>query len=74
MIKVNIQLFAHKKGMGSTRTVVTVSQSVLALSVLTVRRFLQVTSLLSREAHTFIRVLMLASVQMTHCLQRLTAC
>ena len=39
MLKINIQLFAHKKGVGSTRTVVIVNLSVLVLSVQTVSLF-----------------------------------
>lgn len=40
MLKINIQLFAHKKVWVLQRTAVTVNQSVLALSVQTVRSVL----------------------------------
>ena len=45
MLKINIQLFAHKKGMGSTKNGRDSESKRLALSVQTVRRFSQATSL-----------------------------
>ena len=60
MLKINIQLFAHKKGMGSTKN--GRDQRDLAQSVPTVSLFLQVTSFTSSAEHTSIRATTLARV------------
>ena len=56
MIKVNLQLFAHKKGMGSTKNGRDSESKRLGVKRETDRRFSQATSLLSREVLTFIQV------------------
>ena len=48
MIKVNLQLFAHKKGMGSTKNGRDSESKRLGVKLQTDRRFSQATSLLSR--------------------------
>ena len=60
MLKLDLQLFAHKKGMGSTK-----NGSVLAQRELTASLFLQAISFTAREEHTFIRAIMLVSVRTT---------
>lgn len=60
MLNINIQLFAHKKGMGSTKNGETAKLSALVLSVLTVSLFLPATFSFAREVHISIRATMLA--------------
>lgn len=56
MLKINIQLFAHKKGMGSTRTAVIPNPKDSVSSVQMVSTSSQATFLLSSAARTSIRV------------------
>ena len=61
MLKLNLQLFAHKKGMGSTAVIP--NQSASALKEQTVSSFSQATSFTAREELIFIPATMLVSAQ-----------
>ncbi len=65
MLKLDLQLFAHKKGMGSTKNGRDSESKRLGAKELTASLFLQAISFTVREEHTFIRATTLASARTT---------
>lgn len=55
MIRISMQFFAHKKGMGSTKNGRDSESKRLGVKELTVSLFFQATFLFAREELTFIR-------------------
>ncbi len=58
MLKLDLQLFAHKKGMGSTKNGRDSESKRLGAREPTASLFLQAISFTAREEHTFIRAIM----------------
>lgn len=74
MFKMNLQLFAHKKGVGSSRNGRdSESKRLGPKAVRTVSSFSRATSSFASAARTSIRATTWASVRTTRCLRRSTA-
>ena len=73
MLRLDLQFFASKKGVGSTKTVVTLSQNVLVLNAPDGQTVTGGSILYRQRGTKFIQVLTLVVVAMTLYTRKLTA-